>query len=227
MQTFVNVFSTNYIIIMDKSLILNKLKRHKKFKTEVEFAKFLGITPQNLRNCHTRNSFDVNLLINLFPDVNREWLLTGDGEMLKKIESVSNMGYNEVVGTPVYGIDATSELFDNSIANENIIGYINLPDIRKDSCIVSVSGNSMSPKISNSDRIVLRRIDNWDYLYYGQVYLIVTEHNTMIKYVRKHDNPDKLILRSENSEFYDDIELDKDKICRLFIVEQVISIKNI
>ena len=46
-----------------------------------------------------------------------------------------------------------------------------------------------------------------------------------IKYIRKHDNPDRVILRSENKE-YDDIEIEKKEICDLFIVENIIRIDS-
>jgi len=39
------------------------------------------------------------------------------------------------------------------------------------------------------------------------------------------DNPDRVILRSENKE-YDDIEIEKKEICDLFIVENIIRIDS-
>ena len=72
---------------MNKTLILSELKKHKEFKTEVAFANFLGISPTNLNNWRKRNTFDVNLLINLFTDVNPEWIKTGEGDMLKKVDN--------------------------------------------------------------------------------------------------------------------------------------------
>ena len=74
-------------MIIDKAVILNELKKHGGFKTEASFAAFLGISPQNLGNWRKRNTFDVNLLLNLFTDVNKSWLLTGEGEMFKCNES--------------------------------------------------------------------------------------------------------------------------------------------
>lgn len=47
----------------------------------------------------------------------------------------------------------------------------------------------------------------------------------MLKYVRKHKDENYIILKSENKS-YDDIELKKSQILKLFVVENVLSIKN-
>lgn len=72
------------------SLILNELRRHKGFSTKAKFADFLGISAQNLGNWYKRKTYDCNLLIVKFTDVNPEWIMTGKGEMLK-----SNSRLNE------------------------------------------------------------------------------------------------------------------------------------
>lgn len=68
---------------MDKKLILNKLKEYKKFSTNAEFARYIGITPQNLRNWYDRDTYDINKLCIAFPEVSAEWLMTGEGSMLR------------------------------------------------------------------------------------------------------------------------------------------------
>ena len=49
----------------------------------------------------------------------------------------------------------------------------------------------------------------------------------MIKYIRRYekDEDNYIILRSENKE-YDDIRLHKSKIIKLFIVENILSVKT-
>lgn len=69
---------------MDKRLMLNKIKEYYKFNSDSDFAKYLGITPQNLSNWKSRNTFDAELIYTKCEDINPEWLLTGKGEMLKK-----------------------------------------------------------------------------------------------------------------------------------------------
>lgn len=71
---------------MDKYLILKKIKEHYNFKTDAEFAHFLDITPQNLKHWYNRNTFNISVLVTKCQDINSEWILSGEGEMLKNGE---------------------------------------------------------------------------------------------------------------------------------------------
>lgn len=71
---------------MDKTLILNKIIKYKKFKSDAEFARFLEIPAQNLSKWKSRNTYDVELLYTKCPELNPEWLLIGKEPMLKSGE---------------------------------------------------------------------------------------------------------------------------------------------
>lgn len=66
---------------MDKSLMLEQLRTAKKIKTKKQFAELLGISTQNLNNWHKRNVYDTDTLLAAFPDLNPQWVLTGEGDM--------------------------------------------------------------------------------------------------------------------------------------------------
>ena len=71
----------------DNNLILNKIKEYKEFRTDAELADFLGVTRQNLSAWRSRNSLNVNILVDRLPELSRVWLLTGEGEMLSTTDS--------------------------------------------------------------------------------------------------------------------------------------------
>lgn len=133
-------------------------------------------------------------------------------------------------GALIYDIDATCGLSGRDIefTDERVVGSIDAPEINPDSKIIFATGDSMLPLITSGDRVVIRRIESWDYFNYGQVYLIITNEYRFIKRVRRHPKDDEnlILLRSENSEF-DDIDLPRKEIIHLFIVENILSIKNI
>ena len=85
----------------------------------------------------------------------------------------------------------------------------------------------MEPVIYNGNRVVIREIFNWEDIFYGQIYLILLDEYRMIKYIRRYEQDEKnyIILRSENSR-YDDIKLHKSKIRKLFIVQNILSVKT-
>lgn len=133
-------------------------------------------------------------------------------------------------GALIYDIDGTCGSDGRSIefTDERVIGSIDVPGISPNSQIIFATGDSMQPLIYSGDRIVIRKIESWDYFNYGQVHLIITNEHRFIKRIRKHpeDEGSLILLRSENPEF-DDIPLPKKEIVHLYIVENILSIKNV
>ena len=154
------------------------------------------------------------------------WLLTGEGNMLNEEDperkekeisiSPSDIKEGEYSGALVYNIDGTCGVIERDMAftKDNIVGSVNLPEINKESKIIRANGDSMEPVIFDGDRVVLRQIHNFDKIFYGQIYL---------KYEPDEDN--YIILRSRD-DAYDDIKLHKSKIKKLFIVENILSVKS-
>ena len=68
---------------MNKTLILNKIKTYLKIEKNTDFAEFLEIKPTTLAMWYKRNTFDIELLFKKCEFIDANWLLTGQGEMLK------------------------------------------------------------------------------------------------------------------------------------------------
>lgn len=75
---------------MEKSERLDNLRLALGFKTKRSFAEALGISDQTLSNWYSRNTFDENLILRKFTNVNDVWLLTGKGEMLKSQTAIGD-----------------------------------------------------------------------------------------------------------------------------------------
>ncbi len=143
--------------------------------------------------------------------------------------STSDIKEGDYSGTLVYYMDETCGTYGRDIyfTQEDIIGSVNLPGINKESKIIRANGDSMEPKVYDGNMVVIREIHNWDDIFYGQMYLILLDEYRMIKYIRRYeqDETNYIILRSENP-LYDDIKLHKNKIRKLFVVENVLSVKT-
>lgn len=83
-------------IRIDKSLILNKIKSHYKFETGESFASFLGISATTLSGWSRRNTFDIELICSKFTDINANWLLSGEGNMIKTEVQSQNEQLNNI-----------------------------------------------------------------------------------------------------------------------------------
>lgn len=164
--------------------------------------------------------------------ISKEWLIEGKGEKRKSIQTSNSKTItlpsniirdtaNE--GAKVYDIDVTAGPSGRSLifSSEQIIGSINVPFINPENYIVKVSGDSMAPVINNGDMLAIREIKNLNFIFWGQIYVVLLDDYRMVKYVRKHENPDLVILKSANKD-YDDIEIPRDEIRALFVVENII-----
>ena len=68
---------------MDKKGILGALIAHYTNGNKSQFAKILGIKPQTINTWDTRGTFDLELIYSKCEGISAEWLLTGEGNMLK------------------------------------------------------------------------------------------------------------------------------------------------
>lgn len=71
---------------MDKKEMLHCIIAHYTDGNKSKFAQMLGVTPQAISTWEKRNTFDLELIFAKCENINSLWLLTGEGEMLKREE---------------------------------------------------------------------------------------------------------------------------------------------
>lgn len=70
--------------MISKSYRLNLLISHYSDGNKAQFAKMLGIRPQTINSWMLRNTYDAELIYAKCEGVSGDWLLSGEGEMLKQ-----------------------------------------------------------------------------------------------------------------------------------------------
>lgn len=108
-----------------------------------------------------------------FPDLNRDWLLYGEGEMLKNTHSfesnakfigqVRSVSNDETVAVRYFEISPTAsfkEFCEGQTETPDVINIIPEPRETLDEtyCVFDVAGDSMAPQIQNKSRILCREI---------------------------------------------------------------------
>lgn len=68
---------------MDRVDMLEKLIIHFTDGNKSQFANMLGIRPQTINSWESRNTFDAELIYSKCEIISGDWLLSGQGEMLK------------------------------------------------------------------------------------------------------------------------------------------------
>lgn len=169
----------------------------------------------------------INKVGGLIPDLNLDWLLTGDGEMLHATDVAadgdgSSIGSDKTIRywTDVEATAGGVQLFDDMTTNKFI--SLSIPEFRDCTDAVNLYGDSMLP-IYKSGQIIILKEWNESFIDFGNVYLVITKSgNRMVKYLRKGSDVTHVMCVSENRDF-DPFEIDKSDILRLYLVKGGIS----
>ena len=207
------------------TLILNDLK----IKAPT-FAKSVGLKYQRILDIQSGKTQKISTavadaIIEKYPQYNRSWLLTGEGEMLKVSEPQRETEERTVKsytkGVPYYNVDFLGGfdlLFDDSsIVPEYLIDF---RDFNRATCWCNITGHSMEPEINHGDIIALREIADFSFIPYGEIYAIVTTTGMRtVKRIGPSSAPDCYSLIPTNkSPEYGIQEIPKASILRLYEV---------
>lgn len=215
-----------------ETTVKDRLKQYLSAKhiSMAEFGRRIGVSGAYVTSMRKSIQPDkVEKIKSEFPDLNIDWLLTGDGVMCEStLEDVEIMPAPIEGATPIYNLDATCGADGRTIefVQEHIIGYVNMPNVSKSANIIRANGDSMTPTINDGDFIAVREVTDFDDIFYGQIYLVITAQNRMVKYVRRYepDEDNYVLLKSENPN-YDDIKMPKKRIIKMFMVENILSLQ--
>lgn len=159
-------------------------------------------------------------IISAFPEVDKAWLLSGEGEMLKEATDVTIPSHRIRYWVDVDATAGGVTQFDDMMSSQ----YIDLaiPEFRDCTDAVNLYGDSMLPLYKSGQIIILKEWKE-SFIDYGNVYLVITKKgNRMVKYLRKGSDADHVLCVSENKEF-DSFEILMDDILRLYLVKGSIA----
>lgn len=174
---------------MAKSIILNELLDTLRYSVrdfELEIGVPLGRIYKSIQR-NTDISLDtVSKIITKFPKVNREWLLTGEGDMfVETIPIPTPKRKVRLIGEAVAGGDMEINVHDDNSRGQ----YIDVGDLLSDSeAAFTVYGNSMTPAYP-SGCVLGIKLNSDNFIQPGETYLLVTKSNRVFK--RLYYNQDK------------------------------------
>lgn len=197
----------------------------------MEFIKFKKISVKEFENrCGLSNGYigsmrkgfgpgKLNNVLTAFPELNRDWLLYGEGEM------VSSPPPSVVDTRPhvdQYAAGGGNEVLDGvTLAQCEQVPVI--PMIPNYTFTIRVTGESMSPYINPGDVVACLKIDESSFMQWGHIYVLFTSQGIIVK--RVFDAGDGIRCVSIN-ESYQDFIIPKSEIYSFNLVIGLVRICN-
>ncbi|WP_018676405.1 S24 family peptidase [Riemerella columbina] len=189
----------------------------RKFEESVGFSN--GSFASQYKNNRTIGVDKVENILNVYTEINPEWLLVGRGNMLKDSHENQDSGIvihkgnrktrdtiHEIQDVPLYDLEATAGLqaLFKSGKQANILANIRIPNIPNCDGAITITGDSMYPLLKSGDIIMYKEVSvDVQSIFFGEMYLLgvmVDDYEEMItvKYVQKSDLEGHIKLVSQN-----------------------------
>ncbi|MDE5791012.1 MAG: helix-turn-helix domain-containing protein [Muribaculaceae bacterium] len=169
-----------------KSRLIRFLKE--KRMSQTEFARLMGVSPTYI-GAMRRSISEVRLkkLLELFPDLNRDWILFGEGEMFIEPEEGPDLTEGYVVPLiPVKAFAGNLQLWAEGVELrdcEKVVSPVKGVDFA-----IRIAGNSMEPEFQNGSMLFIKRINDRAFIPWGNPMVIDTENGVLVKAVYPCDS---------------------------------------
>lgn len=186
-------------------------------------------------------------IISVFPEINKTWLLTGEGDVVKdpqhneiikelysdqsgRLPVVNQMELHKKI--PIFELEATagfSSLYND--LNSGVHDYITIPNLPLVDGAIYARGDSMSPLIASGDIVIFKKVELIpENILWGHIYIISYsidgDDYTVLKYIRHSSRDGFIRLESFNSR-YDPQDIPSSSITALALVKASITFHTI
>lgn len=184
----------------------------KKISTR-EFERRSGLSNGYLKSLRANPSVDkLSAILKAYPDLNRIWLLTGEGSMLVSSSRVENPTSHEKK-SPSHADESTKEeemvkVLPIAAHGGSLTGFAEaandydcewMPSPFKGADFaIDVVGDSMAPEYPSGSRVIIKRINDAAFIEWGKVYVLDTENGVVLKKVVHTEKSDSLHCVSLN-----------------------------
>lgn len=183
-------------------------------------------------------------IVENYPQYSAEWLLTGEGNMLKaeapcsgeaapegaKSKKISGTkarkAEKDTQGIPLIPLSAMAGAFtsDISVMEYECEHYI-IPDFKGADFIIRVKGDSMLPTYYSGDLVACQKISLQDIFFqWNKTYVLDTDQGPLIKRVRRGTDDNHILIVSDNAS-YEPFELDRAQLHAVALVRGIIRLE--
>lgn len=209
-----------------------------------DFYKKIGSNGGNFRGKSLQSELSGDKIAEIlanYPIINPEWLITGNGPMLKNtsvesIKSINKDNQENIIpakptspsdpkGIPLIPTYAMAGAFTGDLqVLECDCEHFIIPTFKGADFLIPVKGASMEPKYSSGDLVACKKMAIDTFFQWNKVYVLDTEQGPLIKRINEGSNKDTLLICSENPQ-YPPFELKRSLINNIALVVGVIRLE--
>lgn len=197
--------------------------------SQTEFCRRLGVAPTYI-GAMRKGLAPAKLakVFELYPDLDRDWLMFGEGEMLNdqpecQEEPAKVTGY-EIPMLPVEAFAGGLQNWSESVSDyqcERIVSPIQGVDYA-----IRISGDSMEPEFHDGSTILIKRINERAFIPWGNPMVIDSENGVLVKLVYPVQGTDSRIEARSINPKYPPFTIPTESIFGLYRVMGTIKLSS-
>lgn len=174
-----------------KSRLLEFLKS--KRISQTEFTRSMGVSSTYVGAMRKGMPTEkLKKLFELYPDLNRDWLIYGEGPML--IEESDHASHclckeHETLLLPVEAFAGGLQMWSQGVKAADcrrIVSPVSGVDFA-----ITIKGDSMEPRFHDGSTLFIKKINDKAFIPWGHTLVVDTENGVLIKNLLPDDNPEK------------------------------------
>lgn len=196
---------------MEHNSVKTRLLEYLKSKriSQTEFTRNLGVSSTYIGAMRKGIPADkLRKVSQLYPDLNREWLLYGEGEMLIDPDSTKTVARHseyETLLLPVEAYAGNLQAWSGGVLEREcrrIVTPISGADFA-----IPIKGDSMEPQFHDGTTLLIKKINDRAFIPWGNAMVIDTENGVFLKKIFPDDSKDPaeknrfVIAKSINPEY--------------------------
>lgn len=188
-------------------MILERIKQYIDYKSisVAAFEKSIGMSNASFGKCLKKGGAigtdKLENILNVYPDISPNWLLTGNGDMLRNTTELTPT--KDGTGIPLIPVEAMAGCFTGSqtVLLQECDRYV-VPAFKNADFLIYVRGDSMQPRYYSGDMVACKMLSPTDLFFqWGKVYVLDTDQGALIKKVEQGTDDETITLVSENENY--------------------------
>lgn len=199
--------------------------------TKSEFSRIMGLSSGYVGSMRKSMPQEkIKRLLENFPQLNRDWLLYGEGEMLHELPSDYDGSQNnpehlrDEFMVPLIPSSASAGTLSMVPDEIDVSGceYVRSPIKGIDWAIMAI-GDSMEPRIHSGTYLFLKEINQDAFIPWGKPMVIATENGTLVKVLMPSNESKEYVEAISYNPNYPPLQIPKSSIYKIYrIVNQVV-----